>query len=104
MAKETTHKFLGNKIHYAKHPYEALKNADALIIVTEWNEFRNPDFERMASLLKQPVIFDGRNLYDVDKDERHEVYLLLYRQNDGKKIINAESSILIYDLRRYRKK
>jgi len=67
VAKETTHRFLGNKIHYAKHPYEALKNADAMIIVTEWNEFRNPDFEKIASLLKQPVIFDGRNLYDVEK-------------------------------------
>lgn len=67
VAKETTHKILKNKIHYAKHPYDALKNADSLIIVTEWNEFRNPDFERMASLLKQPVIFDGRNLYDVEK-------------------------------------
>lgn len=67
VAKETTFKTLGNKIHYAKLPYDALKNADALVIVTEWNEFRNPDFERIASLLKKPVIFDGRNLYDVEK-------------------------------------
>ncbi|NWF89913.1 MAG: UDP-glucose/GDP-mannose dehydrogenase family protein [Ignavibacteriaceae bacterium] len=67
VAKETTHKVLKNKINYAKHQYDALKNADSLIIVTEWNEFRNPDFERMASMLKQPVIFDGRNLYDVEK-------------------------------------
>lgn len=67
VAKETTYHVLKNKINYAKHPYEALKDADALVIVTEWNEFRNPDFERIAKLLKQPVIFDGRNLYDVDK-------------------------------------
>jgi UDPglucose 6-dehydrogenase len=67
VAMETTRQVLKNKIHYAKHPYDALKDADALVIVTEWNEFRNPDFERIAKLLKQPVIFDGRNLYDVDK-------------------------------------
>ena len=67
VAKETTERVLKNKIHYAKHPYDGLKNADALVIVTEWNEFRNPDFEKIAKLLKQPVIFDGRNLYDVEK-------------------------------------
>lgn len=44
--------------------YDALKQADALVIVTEWNEFRRPDFDRMKSLMKQPVIFDGRNIYD----------------------------------------
>jgi UDPglucose 6-dehydrogenase len=43
---------------------EAMKDADALAIVTEWQEFRSPDFKRMKELLKQPVIFDGRNLYD----------------------------------------
>lgn len=67
VAMETTYRLLGNKIHYAKHPYDAMKNADALIIVTEWNEFRNPDFDRIKSLLKKPVIFDGRNLYDIEK-------------------------------------
>lgn len=67
VAMETAHRVLGNKIHYAKHPYDAMKDADALIIVTEWNEFRNPDFDRIKTLLKKPVIFDGRNLYDVDK-------------------------------------
>jgi len=41
-----------------------LQNADALAIVTEWNEYRNPDFDRIKSLLNKPVIFDGRNLYD----------------------------------------
>ncbi len=55
----------GDKIAYASSQYEALKGADALIICTEWNEFRTPDFDRVASLLKEKVIFDGRNLYDV---------------------------------------
>jgi UDPglucose 6-dehydrogenase len=53
----------GGKITYADSSYAALKDADALAIVTEWNEFREPDFDRMKTLLRQPVIFDGRNLY-----------------------------------------
>jgi UDPglucose 6-dehydrogenase len=66
-AMETTKIILGDKIKYAKNSYDALENADALIIVTEWNVFRNPDFEMIKSKLKQPVIFDGRNLYDIEK-------------------------------------
>jgi UDPglucose 6-dehydrogenase len=54
----------GDKLTYCDRPYGALEQADALAIATEWNEFRNPDFEVMARLLRQPVIFDGRNLYD----------------------------------------
>jgi UDPglucose 6-dehydrogenase len=54
----------GEKLTYCDLPYGALEQADALAIVTEWNEFRNPDFEVMLRLLRQPVIFDGRNLYD----------------------------------------
>jgi UDPglucose 6-dehydrogenase len=52
------------RLIYCDRPYGALEQADALAIVTEWNEFRNPDFEVMARLMRQPVIFDGRNLYD----------------------------------------
>lgn len=54
----------GSKIGYASNGYEALRGADALAIVTEWHEFREPDFARMRKLMKTPVIFDGRNLYD----------------------------------------
>ncbi|WP_435015385.1 UDP-glucose dehydrogenase family protein [Tundrisphaera sp. TA3] len=54
----------GDKLIYCDRPYGALEQADALAIVTEWNEFRNPDFEVMSRLLRHPVIFDGRNLYD----------------------------------------
>jgi UDPglucose 6-dehydrogenase len=53
----------GSKISYANNNYDALKGADCLAIVTEWNEFRRPDFERMRSLMRAPVIFDGRNLF-----------------------------------------
>lgn len=54
----------GNKVTYASKSYEALRGADALVIVTEWHEFREPDFARMRNLMRTPVIFDGRNLYD----------------------------------------
>ena len=54
----------GDRIHYADRPYGALEGADGLVIVTEWQEFRNPDFEVMKRLLSTPVIFDGRNIYD----------------------------------------
>jgi len=56
---------LGNVITYSENQYEALNNADALIIATEWSEFRTPDFEMMESRLNNKAIFDGRNLFDV---------------------------------------
>lgn len=58
---------MGDKISFTKSPYEALEGADALLIVTEWPQFRTPDFERMESLLKNKVIFDGRNLYELNQ-------------------------------------
>ena len=57
----------GSKITYAENSYHALTGADALVIVTEWNEFREPDFTRMRKLLRNPVIFDGRNLYNPEQ-------------------------------------
>lgn len=57
----------GDKIYYAKNSYDALENADAMLLLTEWNEFRRPDFDRMKTLMKQPVIFDGRNQYDAER-------------------------------------
>jgi UDPglucose 6-dehydrogenase len=57
-------KHLGNKIEYAKDPYEALVDADAMVLMTEWSEFHLPDFDRIAYLMKGKVIFDGRNIYD----------------------------------------
>jgi UDPglucose 6-dehydrogenase len=59
---------IGNKIKYAANQYQALEGADALLIATEWSEFRTPDFERMEQLMaKNKIIFDGRNLFDVSK-------------------------------------
>jgi len=57
-------RIFADRVHYHRVNYDALAGADALLIMTEWNEFRRPDFERMRQLLKHPVIFDGRNLYE----------------------------------------
>ncbi len=54
----------GDKIVYAANSYDAVKDADCLLLLTEWNEFRRPDFDRIKTLMKSPVVFDGRNLYD----------------------------------------
>lgn len=66
-AMNNVKQLLGDKINYAESQYEALQNADALIIATEWNEFRAPDFEKVASLLNDKIIFDGRNLFALDQ-------------------------------------
>jgi UDPglucose 6-dehydrogenase len=63
-ARDVARRIFGNRIHYARHAYDALTDAEALLVVTEWNEFREPDFKRMKKLMKQPVIFDGRNIYN----------------------------------------
>jgi UDPglucose 6-dehydrogenase len=54
----------GSRLEYCDRPYGALEGSDGLVIVTEWQEFRRPDFELMRRLLKSPVVFDGRNLYE----------------------------------------
>jgi UDPglucose 6-dehydrogenase len=61
----------GSKITYAANGYAALTGADALLIVTEWNEFREPDFGRIKKLLRTPVIFDGRNIYNPEQMRAH---------------------------------
>jgi UDPglucose 6-dehydrogenase len=63
-AMNNVKKVIGDKISYCDNQYSALENADALIIATEWNEFRTPDFEKISSALKGKVIFDGRNVFD----------------------------------------
>ena len=64
VALENVEKELGDKVTYCAHHYDACKGADAIAIVTEWNEFRNPDFDYIKLKMKSPVIIDGRNLYD----------------------------------------
>ncbi len=66
-AKPVALRIFGKKIVLANRNYDALKGADALVIATEWNEFREPDFARMRKLMKTPVIFDGRNIYSPEQ-------------------------------------
>ena len=63
-AMESAEFIFGDKISYAKNSYDALKNSDALLLLTEWNEFRHPDFDAIKDLMKTPIIFDGRNQYN----------------------------------------
>lgn len=67
VAHETARRVLGERISFVDRPYDALEGVDALFVVTEWNEFRHPDFERMKGLMKKPVVFDGRNVYSPAK-------------------------------------
>jgi UDPglucose 6-dehydrogenase len=64
-AMENVRNVLGEKISFSENQYDALKGADALIIATEWNEFRTPDFLKIVSNMKKKIIFDGRNLFDI---------------------------------------
>ncbi len=75
---------LGNKINFAERQYDALVDADALLIATEWSEFRTPDFGNMISLLKNKVIFDGRNLFDLEKMQE----LGFHYVSVGRRVIN----------------
>ncbi|WP_353137372.1 UDP-glucose/GDP-mannose dehydrogenase family protein [Pseudopedobacter sp.] len=78
-------RLIGDKIDYAEDAYTALEGADALIIATEWQLFRNPDFKKMEDNLKSKVVFDGRNLYELHK----MIDLGFYYNSIGRKIIEA---------------
>lgn len=82
-AMENVKAILGDKIKYAANQYTALENADALLIATEWSVFRNPDFEKMESILTKKIIFDGRNLFDLQK----MIDLGYYYNSIGRKLI-----------------
>jgi len=82
-AMRNVKKELGDQVHYSDSQYEALDGADALIIATEWNEFRTPDFSRIATSLKNKAIFDGRNLFDLAVMQE----LGFYYQSVGRAII-----------------
>ncbi len=69
VAMTEARRILGDRIEYADTNYDALPGADALVVVTDWNEYRHPDFARVKTLLKRPVVVDGRNLYDPEKME-----------------------------------
>ena len=77
----------GDRIEYGKSAYEILKDADCLLLITEWNEFRNPDFDLIKSSLKNPVIFDGRNQYD--ENNLNKLGFEYYQVGKATKTINA---------------
>ncbi|WP_312170867.1 UDP-glucose/GDP-mannose dehydrogenase family protein [Chryseobacterium sp.] len=85
VAENNVKKLLGNKIHFAKTMYEAVENADALFIATEWPEFKNPNFELMAKKMKNKAVFDGRNMYPLEIPEQNGFY---YKSIGRKTIIN----------------
>jgi UDPglucose 6-dehydrogenase len=88
-AMEGARQRYGNRIEYAESCYGALQEADALLLVTEWNEFRKPDFGLMKKLMRQPVIFDGRNVYDAKKlKERGFLY-----HSVGRKAVESHANI-----------
>ncbi len=62
---------LGERVTFAKRSYDALAGADALALVTEWSEFREPDFGRMKKAMRSPVVFDGRNIYNPAQMKAH---------------------------------
>jgi len=75
VANEAMRKYMGNAIEYYDINYDAVRGTDGLVIVTEWNEFRRPDFAKIKQLMRQPVVFDGRNIYNPQKmRERGFVY------------------------------
>jgi UDPglucose 6-dehydrogenase len=83
-AMQNAKKQLGNRIEYAQNQYDCLKEADALIIATEWNEFRTPDFSKISASLKNKVIFDGRNLFDLNTMQDQGFHY----ESVGRRIIN----------------
>lgn len=84
-AMENVKNLMGNKLAFADDAYQAVEGADALIIATEWQAFRNPDFTRIADSLKTKTIFDGRNLYDLHK----MIDLGFYYNSIGRAVVEA---------------
>jgi UDPglucose 6-dehydrogenase len=85
-AMDNVKRIYGDKVYFATDQYDAITGTDALVIVTEWSEFRNPDFKRIYDTLKNPVIFDGRNVYTLEKMEE----LGFYYESIGRKIVHEQ--------------
>lgn len=84
-AMEQVEQYTDLDVELVDGPYEVLEGADALLIVTEWNEFRTPDFDKIKSLLREPVVFDGRNIYDLAYMESRGFYY----NSIGRGVVNA---------------
>ena len=79
---------IGDKISYADDMYDALSDADALVICTEWSVFRNPDFDKIKAALKEPVVFDGRNLFELPQMKQ----LGFYYASIGRSLVNETNA------------
>ncbi|MEX2212815.1 MAG: UDP-glucose/GDP-mannose dehydrogenase family protein [Phycisphaeraceae bacterium] len=90
VAEETCRHFLADRITYAKEPMPALDGADALIVCTEWDEFRNPDFEAIKSRMNCPVVFDGRNIW---KREVAKEYGLVYHSIGREPVLGEQACL-----------
>ncbi|MBS1739463.1 MAG: UDP-glucose/GDP-mannose dehydrogenase family protein [Bacteroidetes bacterium] len=84
-AMDNVKRIFGDDVYFAKNMYDALEGAETLVIVTEWSEFRNPDFKRIKDTLKHPAIFDGRNVYSLEKMET----LPFYYESIGRRTIHT---------------
>lgn len=86
-AMENVKQIFGNKLQYFESAYDAAENADAIFIATEWPEFRTPDFDKLSSVFKSKVIFDGRNVYELDmmKEQGFTYYSI------GREVVNGKS-------------
>lgn len=89
-AMDNVKELLGDKIEFVDNQYQALEGAEALLIATEWGEFRNPDFKKMRETLNTPTIFDGRNIFELDRMENEAFY---YSSMGRKTIIPTHKNI-----------
>ena len=89
-AIENVKEIFGDRIHYGHDQYDVLKEADLLLILTEWAVFRTPDFKKVKDLLNSPVIFDGRNIFSLDQMGE----LGFYYNSIGRKTIGADKKVL----------
>jgi UDPglucose 6-dehydrogenase len=87
-AMDNVRKFMGSKLNFAEGQYDAIKDCDALVIATEWSEFRTPDFEKMSMIMKNKVIFDGRNVFEPN----HMKELGFYYESVGRKTMLSKRS------------
>ena len=88
-AMENVSKVFGDRVQFCENAYDALPDADALVIVTEWNVFRTPNFAKMEKLLKNKVIFDGRNIYGLENMKN----LGFYYNSIGRAVINENVAV-----------
>jgi UDPglucose 6-dehydrogenase len=90
-ATETARQIFGEQISYCETAYDALHEVDALLLLTEWNEFRRPDFEKMKKLMRRAVIFDGRNQYEIERMGRRGFEYFCIGRSQTEAVVDLES-------------